>query len=260
MNYKKIHDELIKYCRETSPKDRLLKRNKNDCRKNDLRMYVEIHHIKPSSLGGTNHPSNLVELLPEEHVFIHMLRYKIYQSREDILAVRFMLNGFSSRAKFKLTKKVRMGYAWVRTYAQGVRNSVGWQTPDGRQRISSARKGKMPCKNLATGEKVGMVSLDHPKVKSGEWVHHSKGRIQSKKEILWKRKHNAGQNNPNASGLSDEYFIQKASEYKSRLSRIPTWAEMLRFSETDGFHWIKSLKSRFGGRGKAGYKQIMNSI
>jgi len=45
----------------------------------------------------------------------------------------------------------------------------------GNQSISKARKGKMPVVDAVTREKIGSVPVGHPKVLSGEWVHHSKG-------------------------------------------------------------------------------------
>lgn len=45
----------------------------------------------------------------------------------------------------------------------------------GLESISNARKGKMPAVDAITRQKVGSVPVDHPKVLSGEWIHHSKG-------------------------------------------------------------------------------------
>ena len=266
MNYLKLHNNAVNYFKTTDPKDRLRKRNPNDLRLNDESIYVEIHHIIPRSLGGLDDLTNLVEVLPEEHIFIHMLRYRIYRKREDMLAVRFMLNGFDNKNIFKgdfkvtLTKKLRMGYAWLRSHAQGLRAEEGWHTPEGRENISKARKGKMPVKNAKTGELLRkMVPVDHPKVLLGEWVHHSKGRVQSQKEVEQKRAAFRGQNNPNASGLTEEYFIKKGLEAFDEFGYILSWPSMLKLSQTRNFKWIKSLRSRFGGRGILGYLEIMEN-
>lgn len=262
MDYKIIHDKLIEYARRTPARVRLKSRNTLDKRLTMERIYTEIHHIIPSSLGGKSCEDNLVELLPEEHLFMHMLRYKIYRHREDALAVRFMLNGFSNRPTLRITKtiitkKIRMGYAWIRSHAQGIRSTHGWHTPEGASRISRARRGTMPAKDAATGEMIGAVSVNHPNVLSGVWVHHAKGRKQSQKEIDFHKKDSLGQNNGNASGLSEEFFIQKGCEMFKEFSVILSWGYMLKLSEIRGFAWIKSLKSRFGGRGHAGYYQAV---
>ena len=263
MNYKKIHDTFIQYCNNTAPKMRLLERNSTDVRLNEGPLYVEIHHIIPRSLGGLDNPDNLVEVLPEEHIFLHMLRYKIHKKREDALAVRYMLNGFSSNERrhgnlaCKLTKKLRMGYAWIRTHAQSIRETNGWHTLDGKKRISEARKGMIPVKDLITGERIGSVSNKHPNVISGKWVHHTKGRKISESERVMRSNLGKGQNNCNASGLSDEYLIQKGMEAFQEFGFILTWPDMLRLSNKRNFRWLKGIKSRFNGRGKRGYFSVL---
>lgn len=44
--------------------------------------YYEVHHIIPRSMGGSDHPSNLVELTAKEHYIAHMLLYKIHNHSE----------------------------------------------------------------------------------------------------------------------------------------------------------------------------------
>jgi hypothetical protein len=259
MNYKTIHDKMVNYIKSVPSKSRLLKRNTSDPRLNDASLYVELHHIIPRSLGGNDDLSNLIEVLPEEHIFIHMLRYKIYKKMEDMWAVRFMLNGFDSKKSFKklnykiLNKKIRMGYVWLRIYAQNVRKIKGWQTADGLKRISKAREGKMVAKDAETGKFIGMVEMNHPNVISGKWVHHTKGRVFSEKECVNIRNRTTGQKNPNASGLSEEYFVQKGIEAYNKFGYILSWREMFSLSEKENFKWIKSLKSRFDGKGALGY-------
>ena len=259
MNYKKIHDNLLIYIRSTPIKQRLMKRNCNDSRLNLESIYVEVHHIIPRSLGGLDNKENLIQVLPEEHLFFHMLRYKIFRKIEDMWAVRIMLNGCANPNKYKLieknhlTKKIRMGYAWVRTHAYFVRKTTGWHSKEGLQRISDSRKGKMIVKDAVTNEIIGSIEKNHPNVLSGLWVHHSKGRIPSQQERERVRLRNIGQSNPNASGLSDEYFIQKGVEAFCKFGYILSWPEMHRLSIEQNFPWIKSLRSRFNGTGVNGY-------
>lgn len=263
MNYIKIHDKAVSYFRKTPSRERLEKRNPTDPRLKEKSLYVEVHHVIPRSLGGNDKLTNLVEVLPEEHIFLHMLRYRIYRKREDMLAIRFMLNGYDNDVRKKhllstiLTKKIRMGYAWLRSHAQFLRKTEGWQTPDGAKRISEARKGTMPVREVSTGKILGSFRTDHPKVLSGEWVHHSKGRVQTEKEIEYKRQAYTGQANPNASGLSEEYFIEKSLEIVREIGRIPSWKEMIKIAQQRNFPWILSLRSRFFGEGVKGYVKEM---
>ena len=266
MNYLKIHDKLINYMRCTPLKERISNRNNLDPRLHEDSIYVEIHHIIPKSLGGKDCVQNLVEVLPEEHIFLHMLRYKIFNRMEDMWAVRFMLNGYANPNKFKkmnyscLTKKIRMGYSWVRSKAQNIRKVKGWHTESGLKRISNSRKNTLVVKDSNTNKIIGSVSIKHPKVISGEWVHHSKGRIQSQREIEEKRIRFSGQDNPNASGLSEEYFVKKGLEAYHKYGRILSWKEMINLGEQEGFKWIKSLKSRFNNRGCRGYYDELEKI
>jgi len=184
MNYLRIYEKFINYCKIITPRERLKKRNKLDPRLNDEYLYTEIHHIIPRSLGGLDDKENLIKLLPEEHLFIHQLRWKIFNCREDMLAVRFILNGLKGikneeikkalKSKI-LNKKILNGYAWMKHQIQIFRKKHKWHTDKGLENISKAMKGKCVVKDAKTGEKIGKVDKNHPKVLSGEWVHHSKG-------------------------------------------------------------------------------------
>ncbi len=180
MNYAVINDKFIEYFKSTDVRFRVLNRNSKDIRLNYDSIYTENHHIIPVSLGGSNDTSNIVQVLPEEHVFLHKLRYVVFNTREDMIAVRFCLNGIANNKRYKssngfrLTKTVLQGYAFIRQNSAFFRKEHGWQTKEGRLGISEARKGMMPAKDL-NGLLIGAVPIDHPNVISGEWVHHSKG-------------------------------------------------------------------------------------
>ena len=45
-----------------------------------------IHHILPKYLGGTDHPSNLVELTVDEHAEAHRLLYEQHNNWQDYCA------------------------------------------------------------------------------------------------------------------------------------------------------------------------------
>jgi hypothetical protein len=46
-------------------------------------MITHLHHIIPRHVGGTNDPSNLVELTIEEHAEAHRVLYETYGRNED---------------------------------------------------------------------------------------------------------------------------------------------------------------------------------
>lgn len=64
MNYQKIYDDLISNARK-----RGWTKTSAPCR-------IEIHHIIPKSVGGSNHPNNLVALTVREHILAHVILAK----------------------------------------------------------------------------------------------------------------------------------------------------------------------------------------
>lgn len=99
MNYQKIYDSLI-----VRSRNRILVG------------YIERHHIIPKCMGGTNEPSNLAELTPEEHFLCHQLLLKIYRGTEwaskMAYACHMMTRSFSGRAD-RNTSKLKM-FGWLR--------------------------------------------------------------------------------------------------------------------------------------------------
>jgi hypothetical protein len=49
-------------------------------------IYTHTHHIVPKHMGGTDDPSNLVELTVEEHALAHKKLYEKYEKQEDYIA------------------------------------------------------------------------------------------------------------------------------------------------------------------------------
>ena len=76
MDYKKIYDNLIKFCKK---------------RKNPDNVYIELHHIIPESLGGETNKENLVELTLREHYFAHELLVRIYPNENKLKYALWMM-------------------------------------------------------------------------------------------------------------------------------------------------------------------------
>lgn len=272
MDYIHIHDEFIKYFQSTSPRFRLEYRHPNDIRLLDNELYLENHHIIPKSQGGSNALDNLVLLLPEEHIFIHYLRYKAFNTRTDMLAYRFCLNGVKGNKNHKLKKSkkstvlnkvLRSGYAHLKHESSKFRLEHGWHTSDGASRISKARTNTMPVKDFKTNEMIGSVDVNHEKVLSGEWVHHSKGTILSQEER--NKRASPGEKNGRYSGQKDENLIEYAKEYYSLFKIIPTWNKLIDYVKLEyNIQLIKSLsKFRFNYNnlnGNKGFIAIMENI
>lgn len=58
------------------------------------------HHIIPKHMGGTDDPSNLIELTVEEHSQAHLALYEQYGKKEDLCAY-YMLSGKNQDPEFK---------------------------------------------------------------------------------------------------------------------------------------------------------------
>lgn len=181
MNYEDLYLKMCIFFKKTNFRERLQKRDKNDFRLLNEKIYIEKHHILPKSLGGTDDSCNLIEVLPEEHLILHKIRYKAYNKRQDFLAVRMIINGFNGKKQLSLidmidNRKMKNIYAWFRENCYKFRTDRGWQTDDGKKRISLARKNKIPGKCSKTGVILGEFDINDPRVLSGEIVHHSKGK------------------------------------------------------------------------------------
>lgn len=107
--YKKIYNSIIDN-RKNNP---IYKENE----------YCERHHIVPKCIGGTNDPSNLVNLRPREHYVCHLLLTKIYANDNIIYekmlkAVIYMqcktkTHGENRNIKFssRLYEQMRINYS-----------------------------------------------------------------------------------------------------------------------------------------------------
>ena len=76
-----------------------------------------LHHIIPRHMGGTDDPSNLIELTVEEHANAHLELYEQYGKKEDFVAYH-MLSG-----QDLLNPEFRKAYCSLGGKTQGKRNA-----------------------------------------------------------------------------------------------------------------------------------------
>jgi len=211
MNYEKIYNNFIIDFINTDVKTRIIRRNPRDLRLNSDNLYVERHHIVPRSEGGMDSEDNIVSLLPEEHLFIHYLRYKVYGKYNDICAVNLMLNGFFGKKleDIHVNKILRKKFKYQReAFSRFIKANNS-----GHPRISEARRGKMPVKDFITGEMIGSVDVNHENVLGGKWVHHSKGKSLKKDQKEYLSKRNRGLKNFNAHNIKNEEYLEQTIDY-----------------------------------------------
>ena len=125
MNYKRVYKELI-----------------SNRKKNPVDGYTEKHHIKPKSLGGSDHKRNLVALTAREHFIAHRLLAKIHGGGMWY-AANVMMHGICRKNKIKITSHA---------YSQIMVGIAKTQ--------SKKMKGKAVVKNRKTG-KVEIVAVEN---------------------------------------------------------------------------------------------------
>lgn len=205
MNYKNIYKSIIV-------------KAKQEHRAKTVDSYYEKHHIipdfmfknrkrtgKPGHLDGNpNDKSNIVLLTPREHFICHVLLYKFLQRTRYANSAGSAIQFFFSKV---INKHPRSNFQLTDSKWYSKCREIGIQS------ISKARKGKVPVKDAVTGVKIGSVDRNHVKVLSGEWVHHTKGRVMLDDERRMKKEQVSGTGNPRYSGKTDDDIYQFAREF-----------------------------------------------
>ncbi|HUG56614.1 MAG TPA: HNH endonuclease signature motif containing protein [Candidimonas sp.] len=112
MNYSKIYDDFIE------------DRRKKEFRLIESGEYRERHHIVPRCLGGTDDPSNLITVTPEDHFFAHLLLAKMHGGKLWA-PIAFMVGG--TRKDYKPThSRVKHGWA-ARAMAKSLTGELSYQ-------------------------------------------------------------------------------------------------------------------------------------
>jgi hypothetical protein len=104
------------------------------------------HHIIPKHMGGTDEPSNLIELTVEEHADAHKLLWEEYGKKEDLLA-------WLSLSKQASEEDIQL-----------LRSSIGGKNNRGTQK-SEEHKKKISESLKLIFEKFGRIITDEQKEK-----------------------------------------------------------------------------------------------
>ena len=147
-------------------------------------VYYEQHHIVPDFLfknrkrtgpkghvdGNPDSPENLALLTFSEHLMAHYYLYEIYKGTRYEYSAGSALQFFFVKATGNHKRQRNLSEVDEKFLKE-----MDHLRLLGNKSIRKARTGKMPVVDAVTREKVGSVSVNHPKVMSGEWIHHSKG-------------------------------------------------------------------------------------
>ena len=146
--------------------------------------YYERHHIVPDFLyknrkrtgpkghldGNSDGAENLILLTFSEHLMAHYYLYEIYKGTRYEYSAGSALQFFFVKATGNHKRQINLSEVDGKFLKEMEHLRLL-----GNECISKARTGMMPVVDAITREKQGSVSVNHPKVISGEWIHHSKG-------------------------------------------------------------------------------------
>lgn len=115
----------------------------------------------------------MVLLTYREHILAHILLCKIHKGSHyefSMYSALLLLTAGTKSDKTALATRKSLG-----NYIKNSKLYAKYRI-DARKVISKHRKGTMPCIDAVTRQPVGSHSINHENVKSGKWVHHSKGK------------------------------------------------------------------------------------
>lgn len=125
MNYQKHYDLLIERARARV-----------------LSGYVEIHHVIPRCIGGSDDKSNLVQLTAEEHYVAHQLLLKIYPDSKSLSYAAQLMTGGNATQQGSGRSKNKL-FGWIRSrFAEAQKGRVKSATE--RANIAEAGRNRKP--------------------------------------------------------------------------------------------------------------------
>ena len=249
MNYEKIYHDICK---------------RGKFREKNQDVYLEKHHITPAFFfkdntrslrhndgifeGTGEHVENVTFLTPREHFLAHILLCKIWSNTKWYHRCRSSLILFFGKENSNHPRGKNFNPGDSVKYAKYAQLS--------RDSLSELRKGTMPVKDAKTWEMIGSVAIDHPKVLSGEWIHHSKGKKLTDENVRQNYRNAAvGLKNSN-SKYTDEELIDSYLECCKYFNQIISGSLWALYAKDNNKPFIKTIKPfRFNGNG---FKDLMS--
>lgn len=99
-----------------------------------MNIYTHKHHIIPEHMGGTNDPSNLVEVTVEKHAELHKQLWEDLGCEEDYIAWRCLSGQISNQ------EAIREAIRLARRNTRGIKR--GPLSEEAKRNISESKKGK----------------------------------------------------------------------------------------------------------------------
>ena len=144
-----------------------------------MTIYTHKHHIIPRHMGGTDDPSNLVELSIEDHAQAHLDLYEEHGLMQDLVAYRMLLGQIDKAEAIKLLQKAPKSERWkqqARKRMTGEDNpQYGKPTSDKqKEAVSKALKGVKKWYKVADNRPEPMFGKDNgmsTKIRVGDIVY-----------------------------------------------------------------------------------------
>lgn len=244
MNYEKIYNNLCE-----KGKNRKKTRGSN----------LERHHIIPTFFyknnkrnhryndgiyeGDGEHIGNITFLTPREHFIAHLILCKIWKNTKweyrSFLSLKMFLNEGQVNKTRSVFEHSSRKYEYYKIKAN--------------EAISKGKTGTMPAKDAKTGERIGIVDVNHPNVISGKWVHITKGIKKTEEQrMLYSKK---GLKNSN-SKYSDEDLLQSYKKCCYHYGKLINGSLWMLYSEKNNLPHLKHWKMfRFNNRGFTGMQE-----
>lgn len=190
----------------------IIDKAKSENRKKGDGVYYENHHIVPDFMfknrkrsgpkghldGDPNAPSNIVLLTFQEHLMAHYYLYETLKHTRYKYSSGSALQFFFTHATGSHKRQINLS-----DLDENFLLEMSHLREIGIKSISESRKGKMPVVDAVTRVSIGSVPVDHPRVLSGEWIHHSKGKKQT-----WAPPNMKGSLNTNFKEMNDGRVVR----------------------------------------------------
>ena len=108
-----------------------------------LEGYVERHHIIPKCLGGSNEPSNIAILTPQEHYICHRLLVKMFDDDLNKMKMKRALSAFRASRPNQGRRLTARQYDTIRRETAGTAWNRGMKmSEEFKKKVSASRKGQ----------------------------------------------------------------------------------------------------------------------
>jgi hypothetical protein len=217
---------------------------------------LEKHHIIPTFFyknskrnlrytdgiykGDCDQIGNITYLTPREHFIAHLLLCKIWKDTKweyrCYLSIKMFLNGGELNNKRSVFQNSSRKYEYYKIKANC--------------KISEGKSGTIPAKDAETGKRLGIVSINHPKVLSSQWVHITKGMKKSKEQ---RQKYSKPGTSNSNSKYTDEQLLESYKKCCYHYGKVVNGSLWIFFAEKHKLPYLKFWKQfRFDNKGFSG--------